>query len=638
MKQILLAAVSALVLSACGSGEEASAPSPVTPPETAPAAAPEASARTPGYNADRNAYFGDMHIHTRNSFDAYIFNVRKTPDDAYRFAKGETVQHPSGFDMTIAGGPLDFYAVTDHAAYLGILPAMDTPGTALSELPQAKDMFGTDPAKILAAFQTVGASVRSGEPIAEMYDEDTIKTAWQDTVEAADRHNAPGVFTTFSAYEYTSVTVNDVEGEFSGGNLHRNVFFRGQAPERAFSTLDSDNPEKLWDWMDAQRAAGVESIAIPHNSNVSDGNMFSLKTYEGEALSAAYAEQRLRNEPLVEVTQVKGTSETHPELSPNDEWSSFEIYDKLLGSSTLVSQTKGSYVREAYQNGLKLQEGEGFDPFKFGLIGASDSHVVGGAYDEEDYWSKVGIVDGTPVARGSVPIPGTDWSNQPLETNNDLLRNNVFSRWGAAGLTGVWAEENTRDAIFDALRRKETFATTGPRIKVRFFAGFGFENGIITDPALVSTAYDTGVPMGGDLIGTGEAPSFIVWAQQDANGAALQRVQVVKVTANGEQVYDAACHTGAPDATTHRCPDNGAGVDLATCAPTGAGAAELKTLWQDPDFNAASRATYYVRVLENPTCRWSTWEALRNGTPPRPDVDPILQERAYTSPIWYVPG
>ena len=177
-----------------------------------------------------------------------------------------------------------------------------------------------------------------------------------------------------------------MEGEFSGGNLHRNVFFRGQAPERAFSTLDSDNPEKLWDWMDAQRAAGVESIAIPHNSNVSDGNMFSLKTYEGEALSAAYAEQRLRNEPLVEVTQVKGTSETHPELSPNDEWSSFEIYDKLLGSSTLVSQTKGSYVREAYQNGLKLQEGEGFDPFKFGLIGASDSHVVGGAYDEEDYW------------------------------------------------------------------------------------------------------------------------------------------------------------------------------------------------------------------------------------------------------------
>ena len=208
MKQILLAAASALVLSACGSGEEASAPSPVTPPETAPAAAPEASARTPGYNAERNAYFGDMHIHTRNSFDAYIFNVRKTPDDAYRFAKGETVQHPSGFDMTIAGGPLDFYAVTDHAAYLGILPAMDTPGTALSELPQAKDMFGTDPAKILAAFQTVGASVRSGEPIAEMYDEDTIKAAWQDTVEAADRHNAPGVFTTFSAYEYTSVTVS----------------------------------------------------------------------------------------------------------------------------------------------------------------------------------------------------------------------------------------------------------------------------------------------------------------------------------------------------------------------------------------------------------------------------------------------
>ena len=638
MRHLLLAAVSGLVLSACGAGEETSSPAPSTPAQTTEAASPSTPTPTAGFNQDRNAYFGDMHIHTRNSFDAYIFNVRKTPDDAYRFARGEAVEHPSGFDMTIAGGPLDFYAVTDHAAYLGILPAMDTPGTVLSELPQAKAMFGTDPEQILAAFQTVGGSVRSGEPIEEMYDLDVIKTAWQDTVDAADRHNEPGVFTTFSAYEYTSVTVNAAEEGFGGGNLHRNVFFRGEAPERPFSTLDSDNPERLWDWMDAQRAEGVESLSIPHNSNVSDGNMFRLETYEGNALSAAYAEQRRRNEPLVEVTQVKGTSETHPDLSPNDEWSGFEIYDKLLGSSTLVSETKGSYVREAYKNGLKLQEGEGFDPFKFGLVGASDSHVVGGAYDEEDYWSKVGIVDGTPIARGSVPIPGTDWSNQPLETNNDLLRNNVFSRWGASGLTGVWAEENTRAAIFDALRRKETFATTGPRIKVRFFAGFNYADDLVDDPALVSTAYRDGVPMGGDLVGAGEAPDFIVWAQRDANSAPLQRVQVVKVTARGEAVYDAACHSGAPDAATHRCADNGASVDRETCAPTGGGAAELKTMWQDPDFNPGERATYYVRVLENPTCRWSTWEALRAGTPPRPDVDPILQERAYTSPIWYLPG
>ena len=303
-----------------------------------------------------------------------------------------------------------------------------------------------------------------------------------------------------------------------------------------------------------------------------------------------------------------------------------------------MSETNGSYVRQAYKNGLALQEGEGFDPFRFGLVGASDSHVVGGAYAEEDYWSKVGVVDGTPVARGSIPVPGTDWSNQPLETDNDLLRNNVFSRWGASGLTGVWAEENTRDAIFDALRRKETFATTGPRIKVRFFAGFNFEDGLVDDPALVATAYETGVAMGGDLIGMGEAPTFVVWAQQDANSAALQRLQVVKVTSSGEAIYDAACHNGTPDSQTHRCADNGASVDVSTCSPTGEGAAELKTMWSDPDFDASERAAYYVRVLENPTCRWSTWEALRNATPPRPDVEPVLQERAYTSPIWYVPG
>ena len=281
--------------------------------------AEQTTTRTAGYNPDRNAYFGDLHIHTRNSFDAYIFNVRRTADDAYRFAKGETVQHPAGFDMTIAGGPLDFYAVTDHAEYLGILPAMNTEGTKLSDLPRAKDMFSTDPAKIVAAFQGVGASVRSGEPIEEMYDQPLINSVWLEYIEAAERYNEPGVFTTFSAYEYTSVTTNREDGTFGGGNLHRNVFFKGAAPKRAFSTLDSTNPEDLWDWMDDQRAQGFEAIAVPHNSNVSDGQMFKLETYEGQPLDAAYADQRMRNEPLVEITQVKGTSETHPDLSPNDE-------------------------------------------------------------------------------------------------------------------------------------------------------------------------------------------------------------------------------------------------------------------------------------------------------------------------------
>jgi hypothetical protein len=229
------------------------------------------------------------------------------------------------------------------------------------------------------------------------------------------------------------------------------------------------------------------------------------------------------------------------------------------------------------------------------------------------------------------------WDAQP---DNPIVTNarEWFSRWGASGLTGVWAEENTRESIFDAFRRKETFATTGPRMKVRFFAGYEYSEDMLDAPDLTRLAYDGGVPMGGDLIGTGNAPTFLAWAQRDPNMSALQRVQIIKVTSDGEAVFDVACHTGTPDPTTHRCPDNGAAVDMGTCTPTGDGANELKTVWQDPDFDPARRATYYVRVLENPSCRWSTWEAMRGNVPPRPDVPQTIQERAYTSPIWYMPA
>ncbi len=633
MRRILALAI-ALGLTGCAAPQIDEAG--LNPPASADN--PVAPAQTPGYNRDRNAYFGDMHIHTRNSFDAYIFNVRRTPDDAYRFAKGETLRHPAEFDMTIAGGPLDFYTVTDHAEYLGVLPAMNTPGHPLSEVARAKDMFSSDPEKIQAAFQGVGTSVRTGERIEDIYDESLINSVWADTVEAANQHNEPGKFTTFAAFEFTSVGTLADDGTFGGANLHRNVFFRGEAPVRVFSTLDSTNPEDLWDWMDGLRKAGIESIAIPHNSNVSDGQMFRLETFDGAPLSADYAAQRMRNEPLVEVTQVKGTSETHPDLSPNDEWANFEIYDRLLGVYT-VSKTDGSYVRQAYQRGLELAEERGFNPFHFGLVGASDSHVAGGSFAESDYWSKIGIVDGTPVTRGSIPANGArDWSDQP-DTLQVSSAREWFSRWSASGLTGVWAEENTRDSIFDAFRRKETFATTGPRIKVRFFAADAFGKDILKAPDLVARAYKAGVSMGSDLMGQSKAsPEFLVWAQRDPGAAPLQRVQIVKVTSQTETVYDVACASGAPDAATHRCADNGAGVDLATCTPTGDGAADLRALWRDPAFRASEHAAYYVRVLENPTCRWSTWEAIRNGTPPRLDVAATIQERAYTSPIWYMPA
>ncbi len=591
-------------------------------------------------NADRNAYFGDLHIHTRNSFDAYIFNVRTTPDDAYKFAKGETISHPSGYDIKLEGPKLDFMAVTDHAAYLGHLPAMDTPGTEISKNEIAKDMFSTDPDKIIQAFSIIGGAIRNGKKIAGVFDENITADVWKQTIEAADKYNKPGEFTTFSAYEYTATRVTRGQGGgFAGGNLHRNVVFKGSAPRLPFSTLDSTNPEDLWTWMDEQRDAGNDVLSIPHNSNVSDGEMFKLETYDGAPLTKAYADKRLRNEPIVEITQVKGTSETHPTLSPNDEWADFGIYEYLL-SSQIKSKVNGSYVREALANGLAIEEETGSNPYKFGLIGSTDSHIAGGSFDEKNFWSKVGIVDGTAERRGSVPPDGKkSWEGVILDANAD----NWFSRWGASGFAAVWAEENTRESIFDAMRRKEVFATTGTRIKVRFFAGFDYDNALLDDPEMVSKAYRGGVPMGGDLIGEGKAPNFLVWAMRDPLSAPLQRLQIVKVWVEGgktnEKIFDVACSdNGTPDAN-YRCPDNGASVNLKDCSiSSDSGTPELKTYWRDPEHKSDQRASYYVRVLENPVCRWSTWDAIRAGAQPNPKLQATIQERAWSSPIWYTPS
>jgi hypothetical protein len=635
MKHILLASLCLPLFAACAE-EKAPAPQGQVVAE---------KPQTVDHNPERNAYFGDLHIHTKNSFDAYIFNVRTTPNDAYKFAKGETIVHPSGYDIALEGPPLDFMAVTDHAEYMGILPAMDDPGNPLSELPLARQLFSTDPDTIAHAFGLIGGTIRSGKARQEIYDKSVIGNTWRDTIKAADAHYTPGEFTTFAAYEYTATYAPAARGDsFAGGNLHRNVIFRGSAPAMPFSVLDSGNPEDLWDWMDQQRKSGNDALSIPHNSNVSDSQMFKLETYGDSPMSAGYAAQRMRNEPLVEITQVKGTSETHPALSPNDEWANFEIYEYLL-----ASQQKGdrqfSFVRKAYKDGLLMQENEGFNPFRFGLIGSSDTHVSGGGYAENNYWSKIGIIDGTATERGSVPPGGQkSWAGVTLTEN----ARNWFSRWSASGLAGVWAEENTREAIFDAMRRKETFATSGTRIKMRFFAGFGWDDSLLADPQLVSKAYQSGVPMGGDLIDKTEAdeadmaPAFIAWAIRDPNAAPLQRLQVIKVWTEGgqsyEKVIDIACSDGLEPAND-RCPDNEAGVNLANCALTGGkGAGELRTIWRDPAYRKGQRAAYYLRALENPSCRWSTWDAVTAGVAPNPDLPPTLQERAWSSPIWLVPA
>jgi hypothetical protein len=465
-----------------------------------------------------------------------------------------------------------------------------------------------------------------------------MRSTWTDEVRAADRHYQPGKFTTFAAYEF-STTKED------GGSMHRNVIFRGteNMPAIPFNRLMSRDPEDLWNWMDDLREKGVESLAIPHNSNKSNGQMFELATWAGDPMTLAHNEKRLRNEPLVEITQVKGTSETHPALSMKDEWAGFEIDPYKAGAGMTIATTAGGYVRDAMKKGLQLEtEGLG-NPFRYGFIGSSDTHTGAGSYD-----------DSTPALRGSVPISDDDRNTLQLSDADDSAfyvasdgRRYLFRQpttWGASGLAAVWAEENTRESIYDAFRRKETFATSGPRIRVRFFAGHNLDSAMLDTKDGISRAYAGGVPMGGDLMAeAGKAPSFIVWAIGDARSAPLQRVQVIKGWLEDgqpqEQVFDVACSDGLTvDPATHRCPDNGAKVNLSDCAfSADRGAGQLKTLWQDPVFDEKQKAFYYARVLENPTCRWSTWDALRAGVAPREDLQLVIQERAWSSPIWVNP-
>ena len=629
--------VGVLVAGAAIGAQTASKPKPATPVAkagTSKASAAAAPTRLPGYSTDRNAYFGDLHVHTQLSFDAYIFNVRSTPDDAYRFAKGETIGHAQGYNIRLAGGPLDFVAVTDHAEYIGAIREAGDPSSPLSKLPVTQGLFSPEPAAIREAFARVVAGFRNNSLPKEFDSPAIISKAWGEIQSAAQRHNEPGRFTTFVGYEYTSAP--------DGRNLHRNVIFKGsKVVEFPYHSNMSKDPEDLWHTMDAWRTKGIEAMAIPHNSNGSDGLMFDSVRLNGKPLDKAYADLRMRNEPLVEMTQIKGTSETHPSLSPNDEWANFEIMESYIGQDKQITKFQGGYVRRALQDGIVLRETRGFNPFKFGLIGASDTHnSAPGSVEEPNYFSKTGRNDGTPALRGSAPPNNAaDW-----EGTDPAKAGGRFQSWGASGLAGVWAEENSREAIYAAMRRKETFATSGPRIKVRFFAGYNFPVDLLTRSDTVRQAYSHGVPMGGDLLPTAnKVPKFLVWAVRDPTSGFLQRAQVVKGwIENGqarEQVFDVACADGGKvDARTSRCPSSDATVDLKTCqSDRFRGGAELRTLWSDPTFNPKQRAFYYVRILENPTCRWSTWDAIRNGTPRNPKLLPTVMERAWSSPIWFEP-
>ena len=624
---------------------------------------------------ERNVYYGDLHVHTAYSFDGYAFGTLATPYDAYRFAKGEAIKNPAGFDMQLTR-PMDFYAVTDHAVFLGLLKAAADKTSAFSKNEfsepfhdlNAPENFGTDlisRAKRLFAFSGFIPNATKGLNDGSLNRQEVlgvVRNAWEDTIDAAEQFNAPGSFTTFAAYEYTTSSADM-------GNLHRNVIFKGteRLPREPFSRAHSNNPEDLWSWMDELRNKGVESLAIPHNSNGSNGEMFKLTDWNDNPFDESYVKTRIRNEPLVEITQIKGTSETHPILSTRDEWAGFEIMPYRVATGAL-SKVNGSFARQALLNGLSIEKQGIGNPYQFGFIGSSDTHSAASQNDEALFVSKLGILSSFPEQRGSVPIKGIDGplayygskilaevNPTPLgkslyvKINGDIYAGGATPTFGASGLAAVWAEENTRDSIYSAFRRKEVFATSGPRLRIRFFAGYDFDQSMLTDADGVDQAYAKGVSMGGalvekrDVVNAMESPGFLVMASADPENAPLQRLQIIKgwLDEDGtahEDVIDVACAGDAEvNSKTNRCPDNGARVDITNCSINPAtGAAQLSALWHDPDFRPNQRAFYYARALENPTCRWSTWDAIRAGIPTRPDLATTIQERVWSSPIHYL--
>ena len=572
-----------------------------------------ASAHAEKANPERNAYFGDTHAHSEWSGDAYGFGNRLPPENAYRLARGEEVDHVGGYKVKLKA-PLDFFMMTDHSEMIGIANLANDKTSDFYKSKMAgwlRSGTKADGSKFLFAMQKAAGS----GVLPEGYTSDAIATVWKKVQANAEKYNNPGKFTTFVAYEWSSMP--------QGDNLHRNVIFRGaKVAELPFSAMDSNKPEHLWSYLEEWRAKGADNLAISHNGNLSDGRMFELVDSWGAPLDAAYAKRRNENEPLHEAMQLKGASMTHPSFSPNDEWANFEIFPYSLHTWQKVEQQRTGYVREAYKFGLQMQQSSGFNPFKFGLEGGGDDHGSAHTWEEYNYHGGHAGLDDTPKKRlnDTIPLPGAGPQ--------------VLSQLSAGGITGVWAESNTRDSIFDALRRKETFGSSGVRIAGRFFASFDYPAKLMSQKDWVKTAYAKGVPMGGDLTldpgatPKSTTPTFAVHALRDPNSAPLQRIQIIQGCSDGGKV----------DPKTHRCPDNGATVDIKTCEISkDKGDAELAATWTDPEFDMTVAAFYYVRVLENPVCRWSTRDANRLGVKPLDIVPTTIQERIWTSPIWYTP-
>jgi hypothetical protein len=571
------------------------------------------------YNPQRNLYWGDLHIHTSFSTDAYTNGVRATPDDAYTFAKGGEIEHAAGYGIRIRR-PLDFAAVTDHSEYLGVLRATE-PDLPLSRRSLRERLLNDGRLGITLVFAQSMLGFDLEEAIVPGW-EDISRGAWRETIASNERHNDPGRFTTFVGYEWSSMPEER--------NLHRNVIYRSaHVPELPFSSVDSENPEDLWSALEQQRQQGMECFAIPHNGNVSDGRMYDNVMFDGTRMDATYARRRMDNEPVSEIFQVKGSSETHPLLSDEDQFAGFEIYDTMLAQSQATSRAKGSYARDALRTGLEMSHSEGFNPYRFGVIGSSDGHNASSPVEENNYHGKLPLLDGSAALRMGLA------SYTPASMPGG-------KRWSAAGLAAVWAQENTRESLYDAMRRKETYATSGPRMAVRFFGGRNYPPDLLQRQDWMALAEAQGVPMGGDLtVGDAAAPSFAVWAIRDPESGNLDRIQIIKGWADEagkshEKIFDVAWSGERSIDDVGNLPAVGNTVDASTATyDNSIGAEQLSAVWTDPEFDPALEAFYYARVIEIPTPRWTTFDAVQLGIPAPEPVS--LQERAVTSAIWYSP-
>lgn len=572
-------------------------------------------------------FWGDLHLHTSLSTDAFVKGSRLLrPDDAFRFAKGETVIADNGEPARLRR-PLDFLAVTDHAENLGLFTELAAGNPAIASGPIATRWNAalelTARLGLRDGFRT---ALESG-PLPDL-PADVLQNVWQRSARTADRHNSPGQFTALIGYEWTSM--------ITGDNLHRVVLFRDGA-DRAGQSMPvnaqvNPDPEFLWDQLQAYEDTGGQVLAIPHNGNLSNGRMFSPLRVNEEPFDRNYAEKRTRWEPVYEVTQVKGDGEAHPQLSPDDEFADFETWDMF--NVAFVTPKEGwmlqyEYARSALREGLRHEGETGINPFQFGMVGGTDSHTGLSTWEEDNFFGKFEDSNPSPARTSS---PGA---------------HDLFGNWnlGASGATGVWAAENTREAIFDALRRREVYATTGTRIALRMFAGWSFEEGDIDRPNFASLAYRTGVPMGGTLApsANGGAPTFLLQAARDPLGANLDRMQVVKgwideAGETHERIYDVALSDPRRRQAGGLVAPVGSSVDVESASYRNSiGTAELASWWQDPDFDPAQSSFYYVRVLEIPTPRWTSYDSAFFETMLRSDVPAQIQERAYSSPVWYRP-